>query len=76
MLLGWASREPLLDAEKAIVAVNGIFRPFALVEGRAAATWTLRDGEVVLEPFARLARAHARVLEEEATDVVRFLGGV
>ena len=75
VLLGWASREPLIDADKAIVVAGGIFRPFALVDGRAAATWRLRDGEVVIEPFGRLARAHARALEDEAADVVRFLAG-
>ena len=75
VLLGWASREPLLDAERTIVAVNGIFRPFALVDGRAAAIWTLRDGEVALEPFRPLTRSHARALKGEAADVVRFLAG-
>ncbi|MDQ4049677.1 MAG: winged helix DNA-binding domain-containing protein [Actinomycetota bacterium] len=73
VLLGWASREPLLGDGKAVVTVNGLFRPFALVDGRAAATWTLHDGKVALEPFGRLARAHARVLDDEAADVVRFL---
>ena len=74
VLLGWASLEFLLDAGKAIVAVNGIFRPFALVDGRAAATWSLRDGEVALEPFGRLSREHADALKDEAADVKRFLG--
>ena len=75
VLLGWASREPLIDADEAIVVTGGIFRPFALVDGRAAAVWTLRDGEVAIEPFGRLARADARALEDEAVDVVRFLAG-
>ena len=75
VLLGWASREPLIDVDKAIVAAGGIFRPFALVDGRAAATWSLRDGEVAIEPFGRLERADARALDDEATDVLRFLDG-
>ena len=73
VLLGWASREPLVARDEAIVVAGGIFRPFALVDGRAAATWNLRDGEVEIEPFGVLAHAHARALEDEAADVVRFL---
>jgi hypothetical protein len=73
VLLGWTSREPLLGGHTGIVTVNGIFRPFALVRGRAAATWRLREGEVELEPFRRLTRHERAALEAEAADVVRFL---
>ena len=75
VLLGWASREPLIEAGEAIVAAGGIFRPFALVDGRAAAIWSLRDGQVAIEPFGRLERADARALDDEAADVLRFLAG-
>ena len=34
LLLGWRSREPLVGADQAILTVNGIFRPFALVRVR------------------------------------------
>jgi hypothetical protein len=51
VLLGWRSREALLDVNhQRIVTVNGIFRPFALVKGRAVATWTIAAGKVVLKP--------------------------
>jgi hypothetical protein len=73
ILLGWISREPLLGSHRSVVTVNGLFRPFALVRGRAAGTWRLRGGEVGLEPFARLAPADAAALEADAADVVRFL---
>jgi hypothetical protein len=56
------------------VTVNGIFRPFALVRGKAVGSWGMPGGEVVLEPFGRLGRADAAALEAEASDVVRFLG--
>ena len=75
VLLGWTSREPLLGADEARIAAGGMFRPFALVRGRAAATWRMPKGEVVLEPFRRLTRADAAALEADAADVVRFLGG-
>jgi hypothetical protein len=74
VLLGWTSREPLLGSHQGIVTVNGIFRPFALVRGQAAATWSMPGGEVVLEPFGRLTRGDAAALKSEAADVVRFLG--
>jgi hypothetical protein len=55
-----------------LVTVNGLFRPFALVKGRAAATWSMPRGEVVVEPFGRLGRADAAALDTEAQDVRRF----
>jgi hypothetical protein len=73
VLLGWTSREPLLGAHEELVTVNGLFRPFALVRGRAAGTWSMPRGEVVLEPFSRLTRKDAAALEADAADVVRFL---
>jgi hypothetical protein len=73
LLLGWTSREDVLGSHKELVTVNGIFRPFALVRGRAAASWSMPRGEVVLEPFGRLGRADVAALDVEAQDVVRFL---
>ena len=64
----------MLGSHQGIVTVNGIFRPFALVRGQAAATWTMPGGEVVLAPFGRLTRGDAAALKAEAADVVRFLG--
>lgn len=74
VLLGWSSREAILGSAKTIVTVNGLFRPFALVRARAVATWKLSAGEVVLEPFAPLARDDATALRADARDVVRYLG--
>jgi hypothetical protein len=75
LLLGWASREPILGPDERIVTVNGIFRPFALVRGRAAATWGMPGGEVEISPFGQLAAADTAALEAEASDVRRFLRG-
>ena len=75
VLLGWTSRERLVDSHEAVITGNGLFRPFALVRGRAVAIWSLRAGEVVLEPFGDLARRDAAALEADARDVVRYLGG-
>jgi hypothetical protein len=73
LLLGWRSRAAFLDSHEAVIAVNGLFRPFALVRGRGVATWSIRAGEVVLEPFADLTRQDAVALEADAADVVRYL---
>jgi hypothetical protein len=73
VLHGWTSREPLLGANEPRVTIGGLFRPFALVEGRAAAVWALRDGAVVLEPFQRLPRRVAALLGADAEAVLRFL---
>ena len=74
LLHGWASREPVTGTHDAAVVSGGLFRPFALVQGRAVATWKLARGEVALEPFARIARGDAKAIEADAADVVRFLG--
>lgn len=75
VLLGWTSREPLLGPHRELVTVNGIFRPFALVRGRAVATWSMPGGDVVLQPFGRLSRRDTAALSADAADVSRFLGG-
>jgi hypothetical protein len=74
VLLGWTSREQVVGEHQAAITVNGVFRPFALVRGRAAATWRMPGGEVVLQPLVPLSRADAAALRKEAADVVRFLG--
>jgi uncharacterized protein YcaQ len=74
VLLGWAARDWLLDSHKALITVNGLFRPFALIDARAVGTWTMPAGEVKLEPFARLTRKDSAALADDAQDVVRYLG--
>jgi hypothetical protein len=73
ILLGWTSRAPLLGDHQEIVTVNGLFRPFALAGGAAVARWAMPKGEVVLEPFGRLAPAVRAALNKDAADVARFL---
>jgi hypothetical protein len=75
LLLGWASREPILGPAQGLVTVNGLFRPFALVRGRAVAIWAMPRGEVEISPFGRLSATDAAALDAEASDVRRFLRG-
>lgn len=74
VLLGWESRAPILDSNQGIVTVNGLFRPFALVRGRAVATWRMAAGEIAMSAFADISRADAAALDADAADVRRFLG--
>jgi len=74
LLLGWASRDPIVGPHRRIVTVNGLFRPFALVGGRAVATWTITDGKVVLAPFTPLDAQDQAALAADGAEVMRFLG--
>ena len=74
LLHGWVSREPILGPHRGIMTVNGLFRPFALVEGRAVATWGLagRGGE--LDWLAEVPGAARAALAADEADIRRFLG--
>jgi hypothetical protein len=74
-LVGWSSREWILGAHDAAIVTGGIFRGFALVDGRATATWTLDRGEVVLAPFEQLSGDVVAALEADGGEVLRFLSG-
>jgi len=73
LLLGWTSREAILHGNADRVVNGGLFRPFALVGGRAVATWAIRGGAVELEPFGSVNRDDAQALQAQADDVLRFL---
>jgi hypothetical protein len=73
VLLGWTSREEVLGKHTELVTVNGVFRPFAMVEGRAVATWRLAKGRVAMEPLGPTAPAAQAALDADAADVERFM---
>ncbi len=75
VLLGWNSREAILGPHTQLVTTNGIFRPFAMVDGRAVATWKLNRGEVTIEPLGRVTKKAAAALDLDAADVERFMAG-
>ena len=64
----------MLGEHTQIVTVNGLFRPFALVAGRAVATWGLAAGKVAIEPFGPLDEHVSAALADDAKDVLRYLG--
>jgi hypothetical protein len=55
-----------------LVTNNGLFRPFAMVEGRAVATWRLAGGEVTIEYLGEVKKKDAAALEADAARVLRF----
>jgi Winged helix DNA-binding domain len=73
VLLGWTSRAPITDGHDPAVISGGVFRPFALVGGRAVATWWITGREVELEPFVELSDVDAGALRADGEDVVRYL---
>jgi hypothetical protein len=74
VLLGWVSRDPIVGPYKTRVTDNGLFRPFALADGRAVGRWTWSRQEVSIEPFEPLSPDVSAALEAEAADVARFIG--
>jgi hypothetical protein len=75
LLLGWTSRELILGPHTHLVTLNGIFRPFAMVSGRAVATWRLTRGKVTVEPLGKVSKAASAALAADAADVERFMAG-
>ena len=73
ILLGWISRAELLgDAASAVVS-GGMFRGFALVDGRAVAGWGLDGDRVEIDPFGPIAATDARALERDGEALREFL---
>ena len=75
VLLGWESRDSVLGGKPGVVTMNGLFRPFALVDGRAAGIWAYSAGQVTLDLFGPLSADTDAALAAEARDVARFLAG-
>jgi len=74
LLHGWQSRGPVLGRHEQEIVRGGMFRSFALVDGRAAGTWSVTGDQVSLTLLEPVSAAHRRALEADAEDVRRFLG--
>jgi len=73
VLLGWTSREEIVGPQRLLVTDNGLFRPFAMVDGRAVATWRLSGGKVTIEHLDEVDEEDAAALEADAAGVLEFL---
>jgi hypothetical protein len=74
LLCGWVSRDDVVGEHRGLVTNNGLFRAFALVNGRAVATWGLDAGRVTVRLLEPVTAADRQALEREAVDVLRYLG--
>jgi hypothetical protein len=74
LLHGWVSRQLVMGRHTGLVTTNGLFRPFALVDGKAVATWNLAGGRVTLHPLERIGPDDLDRLEEDAVEVLRYVG--
>ncbi len=75
VLLGWTSREAIIGPHTHLVTNNGLFRPFAMVDGRAVARWRFAGGKVSIEPLGRITKKAAAALDTDAAEVERYLAG-
>ena len=73
LLLGWRSRDFVLGGAGGIVTSNGIFRAIALVDGRAAGTWTMAKGRVSLNLWREHDETTLAALKRDATAVEAYL---
>ena len=76
VLHGWAARDWVVDPEcRDVVTSNGVFRPIALVDGRATATWRLAKGILTRIPLpgASVSAAGAAALDSDAEAVLTYL---
>ncbi len=73
LLLGWRSRDLVLDGAQEVVTTNGIIKAIALIGGRAAGTWTMPGGHVELRLWEPQGRATTDALRCEASAVETYL---
>ncbi len=74
VLLGWCSRAELLaDVEPRVVS-GGIFRGFALVNGKAGAVWRIAGRQVQIDPLVEISALDADALARDGRAVLDFLG--
>jgi hypothetical protein len=73
VLLGWVSRELIYGDDRSFATDPKLLDPLAIVRGRFAGHWRLRDGRVELDPASRLSRSERAELESDAEAVELFL---
>lgn len=74
-LVGWSSREEIVGEHGSRIVSGGLFRPFALVAGRAVGVWKWANGTVELDQLEDISGRASKLLEREADEVARFLAG-
>ncbi|TDC65061.1 winged helix DNA-binding domain-containing protein [Actinomadura sp. GC306] len=72
-ILGYDDRSRIIDDAHRGISVAG--ERAVLVDGRVAATWTVKAGTVVVSPLKHLAEADRNAVGEEGERVASFLTG-
>jgi hypothetical protein len=70
-ILGYDDRRRIIDDAHRGLSVTGA--RVVLVDGRVAATWTVEDGTVTVEPLRRLSRADRSAVAEQGQALASFL---
>ncbi|HLW94982.1 MAG TPA: winged helix DNA-binding domain-containing protein [Solirubrobacteraceae bacterium] len=75
LLLGWSDRDLIVGEDQQRIVNGGVFRPFALIAGRAAGTWSLERGRVSLDLWDKSPPrpSTAAALAREAAAVESYL---
>lgn len=75
VLLAFADRTRVLPEEyrRVVIGSNGDVAQTFLVDGLVAGSWRFEQGQVVLEPLARLSSSARRALRDEADVLEAFL---
>ena len=76
LLLGWRSRELVLGDAQGVVTINGIFKPIALVGGRAVGMWSMPGGRVELSLWEQPSRTAEAALRRDAAAVEAYLAAL
>jgi hypothetical protein len=74
VLLGWVGRDAIVGKHRRLVTDNGLFRPFALVDGRAVATWRIAGATLTVEALEPLDRETSDALEADGRAALVYLG--
>lgn len=72
-ILGYDDRTRIIDDAHRNLSVAG--ERVVLVDGRVAATWTVRDDTVAYSPLRTFTKAERTAVEEEAEQLASFLRG-
>ncbi|MER5740799.1 MULTISPECIES: winged helix DNA-binding domain-containing protein [unclassified Streptomyces] len=72
-ILGYRDRSRIIDDAHRLLSVAG--ERVALVDGRVSATWTLREGALLVTPLRPLSRAERTAVTEEGAALAAFLTG-
>lgn len=74
ILHGWVDRTGVTGEHTSIVTINAIFRPIAVADGRAVATWGLTGKKLTINPLEAIDPPTLELLHADADRVKHYLG--